>query len=435
MTSVAVDPYRFFFPLGVLFGLVGAALWPLHALGWIPYPAPLHWTLMIQGFEHCFILGFLLTAMPSFLHAERTRPAEVALAAAAMVGFLAFSLAARPAWAQAMYVSTILLVAVMGARRLRRAEPPPEEFLLVAVGLALGLAGGLVSLGVAAGLFPEPSPRFGLHMISLGMVLSLVLGVGGLLVPTFSSMKEPLVIPGLARPHERTPRRALYSMIAVLLIAALLLEAVGRPRAGASIRALAGAVVLLWVWKIFQLPGVRDLLSYCLWTAGWMICVGLGASALFPTRALVAHHFIFIGGFGLLTLGIGTRVVIRHGRHPIAAEGRALTAGVVGSLGLALLARVCAELAPRAYLALLGASGLFWILAWVGWTCGAIGYIARIAKPAPQPVRAAASDRARGGAPLRGAGNERCIPPRAASSAPRGRSRAEPPPPSLRRGA
>ena len=117
MTAVTPDPYRALFPLGVLFGLAGAALWPLHALGWIPYPAPLHWTLMIQGFQHCFILGFLLTAMPSFLHAKRTNPTELAIAATAMVAFLAFSLASRPAWAQAAYVSTILLVAAMGARR------------------------------------------------------------------------------------------------------------------------------------------------------------------------------------------------------------------------------------------------------------------------------------------------------------------------------
>ena len=384
---MAPDPYRVFFPMGVVFGLVGASLWPLHALGWIPYPAPLHWTLMIQGFQHCFILGFLLTAMPSFLHAERVKPVELILAAAAMLAFLAFSLAMRPAWAQASYVVTILLLAVMGVRRFRRAEPPPEEFLLVAMGLVLGLAGGLVSFLVAGGFVAEPSPRFGLHLVSMGMILSIVLGVGGLLVPTFSSMRDPLVIPGLAKPHERTPRRALYSAVAVALLAAHVLEMLGKPRVGAIVRALGGDVMLLWVWKIFRRPGVRDLLSYCLWSAGWMIFVGLLVAAFFPTKGLVAYHIIFIGGFGLLTLGIGTRVLIRHGRHPLAAEGKVLTGGVVGGLGLALIARVAAEYAPQAYLVLLGASGTIWILALLGWARGAADFVARIAKPAPPPAR------------------------------------------------
>ena len=278
----------------------------------------------------------------------------------------------------------------MGARRFRRAEPPPEEFLLVAMGLLLGLAGGLVSFGVSAGFFAEPSPRFGLHLISMGMVLSLVLGVGGLLVPTFSSMREPLVIPGLARPHERGPRRALYSAVAAALLAALAAEASGMPRAGAFIRAVGGAVMLLWVWKIFRRPGARDMLSYCLWSAGWMIFIGLLVAALLPAKGLVAYHIIFIGGFSLLTLGIGTRVVIRHGGHALASEGRLLTGGVVSALGLSLVARVAAEYAPRTYLVLLGTSGTIWILALLGWARGAIGFIARVAKPAPQPARPAA---------------------------------------------
>ncbi len=386
------DPYRLLFPLGVLFGLVGAALWPLHALGLIPYPAPLHWTLMIQGFEHCFILGFLLTAMPSFLHAERARPAELGVALAAMLGFLAFALSGKMAAAQGLYLVTIGLVFTMGARRFRRSEPPPEEFLLVALGLLLGLAGGVTSFGTAAGFLSEPSPRFGLHLISLGMVLSLVLGIGGLLVPTFSAMREPLVIPGLAGPHERSPRRVLYLMLGVFLVAALLLDAAGRTGAGAWVRALAGSVALLWVWKIFRRPRARDLLSYCLWTAGWMVFVGLWLAALVPLRSLAAYHMVFIGGFGFLTVGIATRVVVRHGRHPLAAEGNALRTGVVGAIGLALLGRVAAEWAPRIYLGLLGASGLFWIVAWLAWASGALRYIARVAPPArsvPRPAAAA----------------------------------------------
>src|SRR5215470_15370218 len=58
------DPYRVLFPLGLLFGLIGAGSWPVHLLGIGPYPAALHRALMVQGFEHGFVLGFLLTAMP-----------------------------------------------------------------------------------------------------------------------------------------------------------------------------------------------------------------------------------------------------------------------------------------------------------------------------------------------------------------------------------
>jgi len=59
-----LEPYRLLFPLGVLAGLIGAGAWPLHALGWLPWPGALHRALMMQGFEHGFVLGFLLTAIP-----------------------------------------------------------------------------------------------------------------------------------------------------------------------------------------------------------------------------------------------------------------------------------------------------------------------------------------------------------------------------------
>jgi len=409
VTRVAPDPYRLLFPLGILFGLLGAAVWPLHALGLIPYPGQLHWTLMIQGFQHCFILGFLLTAMPSFLHAERCKPIELLIAVVCMAGFGLFSLAGWPVAAQALYVASLALVASMAARRFRREEPPPEEFLLAAFGLAMGMAGGLTSLAVSAGWLREPAPRFGLHLISLGMVLTLVLGVGSLLVPTFSAMKDPLVIPGLAKPHERKPRRILYASLGTLLVAALALEALGHSVAAAWLRTVVGSIVLLWVWKILRRPGVKDLLSYCLWIAGWMILAGLWTAAILSGKSLVGYHLVFIGGFGLLTLGIGTRVVVRHGRHPLEAEGRVLRTGVVMALGLTLVARVAAESGPARLLTLLGVSGTSWIVAWLTWGAGAAGYIRRVKPAAPQPFPAPVAAASTG---------VRLQPPRGAASPP-----------------
>jgi len=181
--------------------------------------------------------------------------------------------------------------------------------------------------------------------------------------------------------HERKPRRVLYASLAILLVAALALEGAGRSAAAAWVRAVAGSSMLLWVWKIFRRPGVKDLLSYCLWVSGWMVFAGLWTTALFSGKSLAGYHLMFIGGFSLLTLGIGTRVVIRHGRHPLPAEGRVLRTGVVAALGFALAARLGAELAPGHFLALLGLSGVSWILAWVLWGLGAIAYMARVASP------------------------------------------------------
>ena len=86
-------------------------------------------------------------------------------------------------------------------------------------GLALGLVGAAIQVAAGAGWIVEPTPRLGLRLFSLGMVLSLVLGFGAFLVPVFLEIRDPLVIPKLARPHERTGRRALYVLLAVSLAA------------------------------------------------------------------------------------------------------------------------------------------------------------------------------------------------------------------------
>lgn len=379
-----IDPYRVLFPIGVLYALIGALLWPLHAAGLIPYPAVAHWTLMIQGFQHSFILGFLLTSMPAWMHSEPGRLWEVGVAAALMLGLGVSALLGGTVAAQGFYAATLVLVVVMALRRVRRSTaPPPEEFLLVAFGLLLGFAGATVAGGAALGAWAEPAPRFGLRLIWMGMILSVVLGVGGLLVPTFTSMRDPLVIPGIAKPHVRKPRRILYALIALAMLGSLLLEAAGLPQPGALLRAGTASVVLLLVWKIFRLPGRPDRLSFFLWVSGWMLFTGLWLAALVPQLPLLGAHTMFLGGFGVLTAGIATRVVVRHGSYPLHVEDMVLLPGMALLLATAIVTRVLAEALPHVRMEMLTASGLAWTLGWVLWIASAAPRILRRAQPRP----------------------------------------------------
>lgn len=382
MTQKPLEPYRLLFPIGVLYAVVGALLWPLHAAGLIPYPAAAHWTLMIQGFQHAFVLGFLMTSMPAWMHSVPSRPGELVTAATLMLGLGVAALTGMMAAVPVFYAATLVLIVVMAVRRIQKStSPPPEEFLLVAFGLMLGFAGSVLSAGAALGAWAEPAPRFGLRLIWMGTVLSVVLGVGGLLVPTFTSMRDPLVIPGIARPHVRRPRRVLYLLIALAMLTSLVLEAAGRSEAGALIRAVTASIVLLLVWKLFRLPGRADRLSYFLWVSGWMIFAGLWLMALLPGRPLLGAHTLFLGGFGTLTAGIATRVVVRHGGFPIEEESLVLHPGIALLIGIAIAARVGAELSAETRMLWLAVSGSSWIVAWIVWLSGAAPRLLRRAAP------------------------------------------------------
>src|SRR5437763_838668 len=65
------EPFRIFFPAGVLAGIVGVSLWPLYFMRVTEfYPGLSHARIMACGFFGAFIFGFLGTAMPRMLSAN-----------------------------------------------------------------------------------------------------------------------------------------------------------------------------------------------------------------------------------------------------------------------------------------------------------------------------------------------------------------------------
>src|ERR1041385_2016503 len=68
--DVGREPFRVFFPEGVLAGIVGVSLWPLYFGHWTSfYPGQAHARIMAYGLFGGFIFGFLGTAMPRLLSA------------------------------------------------------------------------------------------------------------------------------------------------------------------------------------------------------------------------------------------------------------------------------------------------------------------------------------------------------------------------------
>ena len=362
-----VEPYRVLFPFGYLFALLGVGLWPAAAFGWLPYPALLHRSFMLQGFEMSFVLGFLLTAMPGFTHGEKCRPAELRTALSAALGFTFASLAGFSAVAGASFVLATLVPLVAFVRRLWRAPVPPAvELAFVVFGLGLGALGGILQTTQALGM-TELSPRFAERMIAFGMMLPVVIGVGGLLVPVFAGIRKPLAIPGVAAPHERGGRFVLYLGVLASFALALVLEPLGLRPLAAWLRATAAGTVLILVWKIWRLPGQRTVPAYAMWGSGWCLLTGLATAAALPRYELAALHLAFIGGFGLLTLAIATRVIVAHGKHGLEQEAHTLTPTVGGLVIAALALRIAADLVPARTLPLLGASGALWMIAWLWW--------------------------------------------------------------------
>ena len=154
--GAALEPYRVLFPLGAGFAIAGVLPWIAADLGGAPWPGTLHAGLMIQGFELCFVTGFLLTAMPAFTHGAKCRGWELAGAVVLALAYGLLHAFGQAAAAGAAFALALAFTMTAVARRVRfGGAAPPEEFLLVATGLLLGVMGGALQALSSAGVLVE----------------------------------------------------------------------------------------------------------------------------------------------------------------------------------------------------------------------------------------------------------------------------------------
>ena len=137
------EPFRIFFPTGALLGLVGISLWILYYGGaGVPYPNVAHARLMIEGMMASFIFGFLGTAGPRLTSAPHFSFAEVAtLFTLDLLAAGAHAFEAHRFGDLCFLVCLLVFVVMLLKRFRRRADNPPPNFVLVAVGLLCGIAG------------------------------------------------------------------------------------------------------------------------------------------------------------------------------------------------------------------------------------------------------------------------------------------------------
>lgn len=364
------EPFRVLFPAGVLAGVTGVLLWPLHLLGGIgAYPGPSHTHLMVAGFFGAFIVGFLGTALPRMLSSRPLAPWQTILLATLHVAMTA-------AFAIGQTVTGDLLqLAVLAGfgmclvpRFLKRQDTPPPGFVLVALGFACAVGGAVLDVIIARG---EPDPALVPLQRLLafqGFVLLPVLGVGPYIVPRLLGRDSLHDFPESAPtpPHGWTSRALVSLLVGAVVLGSFWVEAYRSAPIGHGLRALAVSALL---WR--ELPAV-------LGSSGWNLpstsvrlaiaCVPIGyaSAALFPTLRTALLHIVFMSGFSLLTLLVATRVVFGHSGnlHQLAGRNRWL-ATFAGLVILAMTTRISGDFWPKIQFS-------HYIYGAIAWAAGAV---------------------------------------------------------------
>ncbi len=370
------NPYRVFFPLAWLMGLWGGLVWVLFALGIGDLPVLMHPQAMMAGFLLGHVMGFLLTAGPRFTGTGALASIELSIAVAiylALCGAVIFqgSLELPQEVTFVLFaLSVVVMASILGFRLLRRTKSPPSEFVFLPFGLFAALIGAVIKVSGETSAFLS---QLGNLFFYEAFILSLVLGIGSRLAPFLMGHGEaPDAASSKAEANLRSVNRG-RSLILPLIVFWLsyFLEAHFQPLGSVQLARVLRGIVLLYVfgfqWKLFERPKNTTRQAWGLWVSAWMMMLGLFASSVATWRVHSLHLF-YIGGLGLLTLMVATRVTLAHGSKRLLLEKTsAVLYPVIALLLLAAWARFAAILLPQFYVQTLAVAASLWVVGLLLW--------------------------------------------------------------------
>lgn len=349
--DIGDEPFRLFFPWGVIAGLIGVALWPLHFTQIVPfYPGQAHVRLMAYGFFGAFIFGFLGTAMPRMLSAKKFGPANVAALFALHFAMCAAYALGKLAWGDGLLLALLLFFVSLVIPRFRqRQDLPPPGFVLV------GMAWLCVGIGAVLGVWQnlrEMDP-FWINLQKLlssqGFVLLPILGIGPFILPRFFGLQSPHDFPESKKPPVSWTRKAMLAAGAgLVVIASFVIEARGDHRLAHAIRFAATLVYLGLEFPFRRAPKASSALGASLRLSFAVLVAGFLAVAIFPAYRTSLLHLTLVGGFAVITFVVATRVVFGHsGNLEKLKSGNRWLIGAVALMLFGMATRISGDFWPK----------------------------------------------------------------------------------------
>ncbi|HUY26739.1 MAG TPA: NnrS family protein [Candidatus Binataceae bacterium] len=363
------EPFRYFFPLGVIFAWIGVGHWLTYATGvTATYSCKIHGLVQMQAFMMAFATGFLLTALPRRTNSPAVSRIEMGALTIALAVTTVGALAERWLISEIAYAAIFLLLVQFALRRfMGRAagRRPPAAFVLLPIAALIGMAGAVL---IAAAEFqgaPAWSSSLGRLMVEQGVFLCLAVGIGALVLPLVAGAPPP---PDLGSSPRETWKAVAFAGAGFAIFASLMIEQAGYERIGPLLRAIVVALGLGLGGGAWRLPAKPGLHRQLIWLSAWLMPAGLVISAIWPDYRVPSLHILFIGGFSLLVFGVATHVALSHlnnmeqlalGRPPVVII---LAAAFI----LALIVRFAAD-ASNTYFLYLGWAAALWIAGSAVW--------------------------------------------------------------------
>lgn len=343
---LASEPYRVFFPAAILAGMIGVLLWPLFYSNHLSfYPSFAHARLMIEGFVGGFAVGFLGTALPKMLSVPALRVWQVALLFVLFFSYNTAHLFGEIRLGDGLFTIMMLaMIACIGMRVIHRKKLPPPGMLLAGMGLLCGAFGALWgSLFTFDGSIYVTA--FAYRLLYQAFILLPLLGVGTFIFPMILGTPNK----SAALIGEKWRNKSLEAaLIGGLIIASYWIEIKGRQQEMAWVRFALATVWLVKECGVMKIKGGKGVMAHSLRAGIGCLLLALVAVAVVQQQKIALDHILYVGGFGLITMIVATRVIFGHSGQgkQFNSWNKALVV-CVGLLLLGMATRVSADFLPR----------------------------------------------------------------------------------------
>ena len=375
ITTIEDEPYRVFFPLGIIAGILGVSLWPLWFAGRIDiYPGPAHSRLMVEGFFTAFIFGFLGTAGPRMLGVKSFSIGFWSLIGILWLGAQTASLIGASNLAEGGFATAILCFLIaLGQRFPHRSGLPPPGFILVLTSLLGAFFAALTQMPVIQNTSLQISPFvwiLGRNFLTETYILLPILGAAPFFFGRFGNLTPKHIPSDEPTPPHRWKEQATYCLATgIMLLAAMFLKTVGMLRSGAILQ---GIVITVFVATQipWQYPKPVSTLARIAQIALLCLVIAPLAEAIWPQSSLAWRHLLLISGFQWIVVCVATWVAFAHAGRRLQCLNRwpVLQCCLIGWI-LAVVSRMIAEWVPSIHDTHLIYAALLWIAScslWLG---------------------------------------------------------------------
>jgi uncharacterized protein involved in response to NO len=358
--------FRPFFLLGAIYAGLAILVWLPVFMGELSLTTaflPRDWHIheMLYGYLPAVVTGFLFTAIPNWTGRLpiQGRPL-MALVAVWIAGRACVTFSAQTGWLVAMLVdsSFLLLVAAAAGREIVAGRKWSN---LGVVALLIVLLAGNIAFHLEAhyGGAADISIRVGIAVIILMISL-----IGGRIIPSFTRNWLARENPGrLPVPFGRFDMVTMAASAVALVIWVLWPAGIGT----GALLALVGVLNLIRLARWAGDRTGRERLLLILHVGYFFVPLGfllnaLGACGVVPAGAGI--HAWMAGAGGIMTLAVMTRATLGHTGQQLTAS--VATQAIYAAIVIAVVARICAILAPAHGVPMLHVAAFAWVVAFVG---------------------------------------------------------------------